>query len=298
MGLRPATQEKIVNTLIKLKGSGLAESTLRRVSYELSRMAKHCDLDNTDDVKSYIADMKGANSYRDVFVKTYSYYVRLNDLVWERPQFRSERRLPRIPTKEALMNVISASSKKYAVIFKILMETGVMPRELANVSLRDIDLDRGILSVQGLKGHTSRNFKLKSDTLACLREYLYRIRDETLFPDSKWMGKIWRRLRRRVAEKLGDPSFKSIRLYDLRHFYATNLYHKSKGILLVKQQLGHKKIETTLIYNQLVSFGEEDEFYSATARTVDEAAKLVEQGFDYICDFDAVKLFRKRKQLC
>jgi integrase len=295
MGLRPAAQEKIVNTLIKLKGSGLAESTLRRVSYELSRMAKQCDLDNTDDVKSYIADMKGANSYRDVFVKTYSYYVRLNDLVWERPKFRSERRLPRIPTKEALMNVISASSKKYAVIFKILMETGVMPRELANVSLRDIDLDRGILSVQGLKGHTSRSFKLKSDTLACLREYLYRIEDEKLFPDSKWMGKIWRRLRRRVAEKLGDPSFKSIRLYDLRHFYATNLYHKSKDILLVKQQLGHKKIETTLIYTQLVSFGEEDEFYSATANSVNEAAKLIEQGFDYICDIDAVKLFRKRK---
>ena len=79
-------------------------------------MAKHCDLDNADDVKSYIANMKGANSYRDVFVKTYNYYVKLNNLVWERPKFRSERRLPRIPTREALMNVVSASSKKYAVI--------------------------------------------------------------------------------------------------------------------------------------------------------------------------------------
>ena len=83
----------------------------------------------------------------------------------------------------------------------------------------------------------------------------------------------------------------------MRHFYATNLYHKSKDILLVKQQLGHKKIETTLIYTQLVNFGEEDEFYSATAKTVEEAAKLIEQGFDYICEIDGVKLFRKRKSL-
>jgi hypothetical protein len=73
------------------------------------------------------------------------------------------------------------------------------------------------------------------------------------------------------------------------------LYHKTKDILLVKQQLGHKKIETTLIYTQLVQFNEEDGFYSATARTVEEASKLIEQGFDYICDVDAVKLFRKRK---
>lgn len=98
-----------------------------------------------------------------------------------------------------------------------------------------------------------------------------------------------------MAEKLGDPSIRSIRLYDLRHFYATMLYHKTKDILLVKQQLGHKKIETTLIYTQLVQFNEEDGYYSATAKTVSEAAKLVEQGFDYVTDVDGVKLFRKRK---
>ena len=183
---------------------------------------------------------------------TETFYVKLNNLEWERPKFKSERKLPRIPTKEEIMNVISASSKKYAVIFKILMETGVMPHELANVDRRDIDLDRSILSVQGFKGHTSRSFKLKNDTLACLRVYLYRVKDAKPFPDSKWMGKIWRRLRKRVAEKLCNPSVETIRLYDLRHFYATTLYHKTKDILLVKQQLGNKKIETTLVYTQLV----------------------------------------------
>jgi len=73
------------------------------------------------------------------------------------------------------------------------------------------------------------------------------------------------------------------------------LYHKSKDILLVKQQFGHKKIETTLIYTQFVQFSEDDEFYSATAYSVSEAAKLVEQGFDFVTDVDGVKLFKKRK---
>jgi integrase len=175
------------------------------------------------------------------------------------------------------------------------METGVMPFELANVSLKDIDLDKGTLVVRGFKGHSSRAFKLKDDTLAILKDYIRKYYCEKPFPDADWMGSVWRRVRNKVAEKLKDPNIKSIRLYDLRHFYATMLYHRTKDILLVKQQLGHKKIETTLIYTQLVQFSEEQEFYSATAKSVEEAKKLVEEGFDYICDVDGVKLFRKRK---
>jgi hypothetical protein len=31
------------------------------------------------------------------------------------------------------------------------------------------------------------------------------------------------------------------------------------------------------------------------AKTVEEAQKLVETGFEYVCSFDDMKLFRKRK---
>jgi len=37
-----------------------------------------------------------------------------------------------------------------------------------------------------------------------------------------------------------------------------------------------------------------DDFHSATAKTVDEACKLVEVGFEYVCEFDGIKVFRKR----
>jgi hypothetical protein len=72
------------------------------------------------------------------------------------------------------------------------------------------------------------------------------------------------------------------------------LYAKTRDILYVMKQLGHKKLETTLIYTQLVNFPN-DEYYSAIATTIDEARKLVENGFEFVCDVDGVKLFRKRK---
>jgi hypothetical protein len=43
-------------------------------------------------------------------------------------------------------------------------------------------------------------------------------------------------------------------------------------------------------------FKESDEFYSAVAKTTDEANKLIEAGFDYICTTPGqLMIFRKRK---
>ncbi len=36
----------------------------------------------------------------------------------------------------------------------------------------------------------------------------------------------------------------------LRHSFATRLYRKSRNVLLVKQALGHRNIESTLVYAQ------------------------------------------------
>lgn len=58
--------------------------------------------------------------------------------------------------------------------------------------------------------------------------------------------------------------------------------------------MGHKTLKATLIYTQLVDF-REDEFHCRTAKTVEEASKLVEAGFEYVTEMGGVKLFRKRK---
>ena len=117
---------------------------------------------------------------------------------------------------------------------------------------------------------------------------------EPLFPNSKSMLKAWLRVRNLLTEKLKEPQLRTIRLYDLRHYYATMTYYKTKDIFYVKQQLGHKKLETTLIYTQLVNFGEE-EYTCRVAKTLEQATQLIEQGFEYVTEIDNAKLFRKRK---
>lgn len=72
-------------------------------------------------------------------------------------------------------------------------------------------------------------------------------------------------------------------------------YHRTKDILYVKQLLGHRSIQNTLKYTQLVQFEREDAFHSAVATKIEEARELIETGFGYVCEMHAVKLFRKRK---
>jgi len=107
-------------------------------------------------------------------------------------------------------------------------------------------------------------------------------------------GRIYRKFRNRTAFKLQNPRLRQISFHTFRHWKATTEYHKTKDILHVMQMLGHRDIKTTLIYTQLIQFEGED-YHSAVAKTVEEARKLVETGFEYVTDFNDVKLFRKRK---
>jgi hypothetical protein len=83
----------------------------------------------------------------------------------------------------------------------------------------------------------------------------------------------------------------------MRTWKATIEYHRTKDILYVKQLLGHKRIENTLIYIQLEEalFADQIDFVSKIATTEKEACQLIEAGFDFVCDFEGHKLFKKRK---
>lgn len=112
-------------------------------------------------------------------VKAYNYYALANGIEWIKPNHRYARKLCKIPTTEQINKLIASSSPRYATIFKVLMETGIMPHELSRVSISDMDLERGLLNVQGYKGHNSRAFRLKNETCAMLKTYLLKKQETT-----------------------------------------------------------------------------------------------------------------------
>jgi integrase len=281
--------------LLKLKNNGLEEQTVKIIGFYLNHLAVNANLESPEKVKEFIANKNVNAGFKGNLVKAYNYYALINNIVWERPRYKWEQNKPKIPSEEVLNRIIAACGWKYSVVFTLLKETGAMPREISGVSLKDIDFDRETITIRGRKGHASRTIKLKPNVIAMLKTYLAKIGSrEQSFPLAGQMTKAWIKYKRRLSEKLAEPSLFQIRLYDLRHYQACRTYHQTKDVLYTKQKLGWKKLETALFYLQCMDFGSE-EYHSATAKTVEEAAKLIEQGFEYVTDIDGVKLFRKRK---
>lgn len=110
---------------------------------------------------------------------------------------------------------------------------------------------------------------------------------------------MFKEQRERLTKKLGNPRLKQITFHTFRHWKAATEYHKTKDIIHVKEILGHESIQSTMIYISLEKavFKEaEDEWASKGAHNVTDAQKLIEVGFEYVCDFGAEgKVFRKRR---
>ena len=170
------------------------------------------------------------------------------------------------------------------------------PGEACALTWRDVDVERNTITVNNPeKGSRPRVFKISKKLVSMLNALPKD--SEKVFGklNEKYAGRLLWQSRKRVAAKLQNPRINYIKLYTLRHWKATMEYAKTKDILHVMKLLGHKNINNTLIYTQLIDF-ESDEYHSAVACNVEEARKLIEAGFEYVCTTpENIMLFRKRK---
>lgn len=104
--------------------------------------------------------------------------------------------------------------------------------------------------------------------------------------------------RKKIARKLNNPRILKIHLHTFRHWKGTTEYHKTHDIIHVQQVLGHRDIKSTTLYisiEEALFQTNRDEFHVAVAKTMENACKLIEAGFEYVTDMEDAKIFRKRK---
>jgi len=208
--------------------------------------------------------------------------------------------MPKIPQEAQIDCIIAHASKKLATAISMSKDTGLRPIELMRLKLRDVDLEKGAVYPTTAKGGSPRVLKIQNTTLNMLNKYVASKQigiSDNLFGkwDSDAYGARFRCSRNNLAKKLGDEAIKGIRLYDLRHFFATMLYKKTKDILFVSQQLGHRNIRNTMKYTQLLQFDDADAYTTRVAQTVEQDRELIENGFEFVTERDGLKIYRKRK---
>ena len=287
---------KIVEYLWYLKKKGYAELTVRLRVQILKRLARHgVNLLDPEQVRHILATHDDwNNNYKQTIVSAYGRFVEMLGIKWEPPNYRQIRELPFIPLERELDALIAGCGKKAAASLQLLKETGMRIGEAWRLRWTDLDEEKRTIRCRAEKGGNPRMFKVSNKLIAMLN---------ALPKTSKFVfggtslnahRKNFMEQRKRLAWKLQNPRLNQISFHTFRHWKATMEYHRTRDILHVKELLGHRNINSTLVYTHLISF-EDDEFHVRVAKTLKEACDLIEAGFDYVTDMDEAKIFRKRK---
>jgi len=288
---------KIVEVMWQLKKDGYSVSTIYSYSKYLRLLMKYeANLYDPESVKDVIAMQETwGTSSKLMAVAAYSFFASLNGIRWDPPKYKPKRRLPFIPLESEIDALIASAGKKLATTLQLVKETGARIGEVCHLRWIDVDMERNTITVNDPeKGSNPRIFKISSKLAAMLNALPKK--SEKVFGKQKprSIANHLRRLRRRIAIKLQNPRLNQIHFHTIRHWKATMEYHKTRNLVHVMQMLGHRAVQSTLIYTHLIKF-EGDEYHSAVAKTVDEAKSLIEAGFEYVCTHEDAMLFRKRK---
>ena len=287
---------KIIEYLWYLKKQAYAESTVKMRTRVLEQLANEgANLFDPESVKQTIAAHDTwSEGYKLTLVNAYDKFAEMLGIRWEPPNYRRVRELPFIPLEKEIDTLIAGCGRKVAASLQIMKETGMRIGEVWQLRWIDIDEERRTIKCRSEKHGNPRMFKISGKLIAILN--MLPKTSEKVFGGTSLNGHRWNftKQKRRLALKLQNPRLEQITFHTFRHWKATMEYHKTKDILHVKQLLGHRNINSTLIYTQLVNF-ESDEFHVRTAKTLEEACELAKAGFDYFTEVDGVQIFRKRK---
>jgi len=288
---------KIVEYSFWLLKQGYSKSTIEGRVKILKRLVKlGANLYDPESVKETISKQGNwSEGRKELAVEAYTSFLSMLGGRWEPPRYRRIQKLPFIPTEEELDQLIASCGKKTAAFLQLLKETGMRAGEAWRLQWTDIDFINLNVRVTPEKGSSPRILKITSK-LASMLNALPK-KSQLVFGGYPLRGFAhqYSRQRRRAAEKLGNQRLTQITFHTFRHWKATMEYYKTKDILYVMRLLGHKNIKNTLIYTQLVDFKNEDDYICKVASTNDEIKALIEAGFEYVCEHNGDKFFRKRK---
>jgi integrase len=287
---------KILEFAWKLKKQGYAESTIKGRVKLLKRLVRlGANLLDPESVKEAIAKMTCSDGRKELAAEAYSSFLLTFGGRWDPPKYRRIEKLPFIPTETEIEQIIAGCShtKRLMTFLQLLKETGMRCGEACRLQWTDIDFENNTIRVMPEKGSNPRMLKI-SNKLVAMLQALPKTSTKVFGVSVDAMRKSFARQRARLARKLENPRLLQITFHTLRHWKATMEYAKTKDILHVMQLLGHKNIQNTLIYTHLVNF-KEDEYVAKVAHTEEEICQLVEAGFEYVCDYNGNKIFRKRK---
>jgi integrase/recombinase XerC len=187
---------------------------------------------------------------------------------------KGKARLPRVPRQAEAVALLeegagpedvgdhdpetAAFAWRDLAVLEMLYGAGLRVSECCALTLDDVDLDRGLVTVLGKRAKT-RRVPLGEPAVAAIRGYLAHGRDALVTdatpPHALFLNARGRALgtrdARRIVARHPLPDGQPLHPHALRHAYATHLLERGADLRAVQELLGHTDLATTQIYTHL-----------------------------------------------
>lgn len=143
--------------------------------------------------------------------------------------------------------------RRFAILIRILIETGARRGEVCERRWSDIDLDGCRIEVLETKTGKPRMLFISQDTAALMRRvWPVRAPEALLFGSTRAPGAIvtFKKSWDKLTEAIGRPD---LRLHDLRHYRAKLLIESGATVAVAAQALGHSSLILHRRYGHLES---------------------------------------------
>lgn len=243
--------------------AGMSPKTLVCYGRSLAQMALHFKASpvavDEEEVQEYLYQLAKQKDFSESYFKFSIYALRyayrtigVEGRLLELPEIKHKHTLPVVLSREECRRLFRAPTLlKHRTLLAFIYSAGLRLGELRQMLLTDIDSDRMQIRIRQGKGCKDRYVMLSSLMLMGLRKYYRACRPVKYLFNGSTVGEPMadRGLQWLLKEAVRNAGIrKEVTLHTLRHSYATHLLEDGVDIVTIKEQLGHARIETTMLY--------------------------------------------------
>ncbi len=200
----------------------------------------------------------------------YEEEIRLVNPVKRGYVMRLSKPLPRhLRDEEVAMLFAAIDSRRDQAMFRLMLRCGLRVEEVANLTLRAIDVKRRRVYVENGKGAKDRVVYISDDALEALGAYLTvrpRSRAKKIFlvDKGRYKGKSIsvRGIQKRIEYYAKKTALK-VSCHHLRHTMATQLLNADADLVTIQDLLGHTRIKTTQRYCKVSNLKVQRDYFKA-----------------------------------
>ena len=247
--------------------SGLSSATLKSYGRSIAHISlffNQIPLELSDQViNEYLAEIRSSRNPSETYFKHAVYGLRYlfrlfgrEDRAIALPQIARSNKLPVILNRKEVLQLLCVPKLlKHRVLLGLTYAAGLRLFEVAALRISDLDFERKTVFVEQGKNGKSRYVPIGENILRGIQTYLGAACPKHFLFNGQRKGEPMskRGIQFILKQSLRNSSIqKNISMHTLRHSYATHFLEDTADLFSLKENLGHARLDTTLIYVHIV----------------------------------------------